>query len=655
MKTGCWKFFLGIFFLCLCGNHALAQIIDFTKENPYRKVFVETDNFGASYLRVLEESYPKVAVDSIRFSMLNDLAYYWHTRDLWKAMAFTKKGLQFTRDKNDILWNGRFKITQGAILLRMEKLDSARIVLEAAKRQVKKEDLPFLNTQLGYVFERKGQLVNAINFAMECLRLGEELQDKKAIALAYSDLSNLFWKQAKYEKGLEYGLASTAIFAQRGINDLDYNFTLYVVGNNYLALNKYDEALQYYENAIAMGERYGFYNNLSDIYISLVDLYAYLDNFELAQVAGENAVKYAELLHNEFMVMRSWLSVGKLQYLQGKYISSIASLQKAINIATEDFGDEFYLSQAYETLGKAYAGNHNYQEAYMAFEAYDKLKNQYFTAEADEKSAQIHAQFDLANKESTILTQVSQLRKQRFQQTLASVLAVMFFLLLLTLFITYKNNIKKSKLLEKQNLEKEFLLKEIHHRVKNNLEVVSSMLSLQAEQIQDPNISGALLESENRVFSMGMIHQNLYLGKNLSTVEMKDYFMKLGTHIVHSFGMRDRVGIQYAMQPVEVNVDVAIPLGLIVNELLTNSLKYAFPKNRKGTIEVCLSQQDENTLILLVKDDGIGQPEKAIKNTGFGTMLVGLLTQQLNGTLEKNTVKGTCFTFSFQVDKANHF
>ena len=223
-----------------------AQIIDFTSENSYNRVFLETDNFGISYLDILEESYPLSKIDTIQFNILNDLAYYWHTRNLTKALRFTKEGLQLTRKKKDTLWEGRFQITEGAILLRMEKLDSARFVLESAMKKVLKKDLPLLYTQLGYVNERQGKLDKAADIAMETFLLGEELKDKRAMAVAFSDLSNLFWKQSRFEKALEYGLKALTLFEERGLSDLDYDFTLYIVGNCYLALNKHEEALNYY-------------------------------------------------------------------------------------------------------------------------------------------------------------------------------------------------------------------------------------------------------------------------------------------------------------------------------------------------------------------------------------------------------------------------
>ncbi len=647
---------LKVVFITLCAilnsGISVAQIVDFSRENPYKKVFVETDNFGASYLSTLENAFEKVEADSVRFSILNDLAYYSHTRNLTKALDYTNKGLELTYLKKDTLWEGRFQITLGAILLRMEKLDSAQVILQDAKSKVQEVDLPFLNTQLGYVFERRGQIDKAADYAVESLRLGDLLNDKKAIALAYSDLSNLFWKQSKFEMGLDYGLKSIAIFDERGMIDLDYGFTLYVVGNNYLALNNYREALNYYQHSIAIGERYGFYNNLCDVYISLVDLNAYLNQFDQAGEAGANAIKYAELLSNDFMVMRSWLSIGKLQILEGKYISAIESLQQSIQIATEDFGDEYYLSQAYEALGRAYAGNHKYKDAYEAFSKYDKLKNEFFTIESDQRISLLQTEFELAQKDSTIEIQETQLKKLGTRQTLITIIASLLLLFLMLLYKMVQTNRSKNKLLQKQNKEKEFLLKEIHHRVKNNLEIVSSLLALQSAEVKNPKVLEAMQKSQHRVHSMSMIHQKLYQGKSLSRIDMKEYFINLGQYIVDSFGEEDRIKIQCDMERIELDVDMAIPIGLIVNELVTNSLKYAFPKNINGLIVIRLAEQ-ESQLQLMVSDNGIGKKYKnKTGGTGFGTQLIQLLTKQLDGKMTLVKDKGTVASFEFQHHKA---
>lgn len=625
------------------------DIVELKKPQSYKKVFVETDNFGPSYLDVLEQAYPKIENDSLKFSVLNDLAYYWHTRDLNKALEFTRIGLDLTRDAKNIPWEGRFQITEAAILLRMEKLDSAYAILQEAKGKVFKKDLPVLITQLGYVFERKGELVRAADYALEAKRLGEELNDFKAIAISYSDLSNLFWKHSKFEKGLEYGLKSIEFFEQRGINDMDYDFALYVVGNNLLELQRYEEALTYYNHSIAMGERYGFYNNLSDAYISLVDLHTFLNQYKDAEIAGEKAVKYAKLLNNNFLLMRSWLSIGKLQLFQGRYITAIDYLKESIEIAGPDFGDKYYLSQAYESLGKAYVGNHNYKGGTESFAVYDSLKNQIFTEASDQRISLLQTEFEIAQKESTIQGMENQLKRQNSQKTLISIIAGLLLVLLVVLYVTYQKDKGKSILLERQNTEKEFLLKEIHHRVKNNLGIVSSLLDLQAAKMKDPKAIEAIEESRNRVYSMSMIHQKLYQGKNLSSIEMKEYFINLSKHILDSFGVEKLIEFDYELDDIELDVDSAIPLGLIVNELLTNSFKHAFPNEKKGKIKIMFQKTGNEKYALEVIDDGIGSNNKTGEplGTGFGTLLIDLLVKQLDGSLSIFNESGTRVKIEF--------
>jgi two-component sensor histidine kinase len=635
-----------IFFAIPYDTHA--QIFDGNRQQPYQKVFIETDDFDSTYLHVLEENWHKPHADTVRFSMLHDLAYYTHTRNLNASKTITEHGLALT--KNNPLWYGRFQITLGSILLRMEKLDTALAVLEDAQTKVEPSDLPFLNTQLGYVYERKGELGRAADYAQQSMRLGELLGDNKAIALAYSDLSNIFWKQSKFQKGLEYGLKSIEIFEQRGIKDLDYDFTLYVVGNNYLELGQYRNAINYYKQAIAVGLQYGFYNNLSDVYISLVELNATLKDFAAAQDAGNNAVKYAKLLENDFMIMRSWLAIGKMQYLNGKYQDAIKSLSTSINVATADFGDEYFLSQAYEALSKAYAKTGNYVLAYNALLKFDALEDQIFTSEADLRISQLQTEYDVAIKESTIKLQKTRLAQQRTQQTIILIITGFLLITMIILYRTHQINKKKNKLLEKQNMEKEFLLKEIHHRVKNNLEIVSGLLSLQSAQISDKVAVEMLQESQNRVQSMGIIHQKLYQGTNLATIEMREYFQNLGTHVLDSFGMGNKITIQYHMEKIDLDIDTAVPLGLIVNELFTNALKYAFTGKKKGLIELKLEKQTSNKLQLQFSDDGVGlKPEGKIKGTGFGKQLINLLCQQLNAKMSQHSENGTAFICEFEI------
>ena len=189
--------------------------------------------------------------------------------------------------------------------------------------------------------------------------------------------------------------------------------------------------------------------------------------------------------------------------------------------------------------------------------------------------------------------------------------------------------------LRQRNAEKEFLIKEIHHRVKNNLQVLSSLLHLQSRQITDETALDAVRAGQNRVDAMGLIHQKLYMGEHVAKVEMKDYLEQFGQNMLDSFGIEnDRVRIEYQVESLYLDVDTAIPLGLIINELVTNSLKYAFPNERAGAVTIALWENEQNHLCLKVSDNGVGQAnaQQDGKSTAFGTNLVQMLSKKLKGT-----------------------
>ncbi|HSI75154.1 MAG TPA: tetratricopeptide repeat protein [Lunatimonas sp.] len=632
--------------------HFPAHHIKCEDQIQYARIFLDTDDLDTSYLDNLEEYLNHTRVDTLRFMAINDLGYHYHTRNLQKSLKIINKGLEEVRVASNELWEGRMQVSQGAILLRMEQLDDAERVLRSALEKIPESETWLLLTNLGYVYERRGNLGKAFEYTTRTLQLGEKYGDLKAKAMAFSDMSNLFWKQGKFEKGVEFGLKSIALFEERGLNDLDFDFTLHVLGNNLVELGRYEEALTYFQRSVMIGEKYGFYNNLSDTYIALTELYSQMGDFEMADKSGQNALKYAELLENDFMIVRSLLSLGKLKTQERDFDSAIRYLRSSLGTAKEDFGDRYHLGLIYQELSKAYEGKNNINDAFKAYKRYHALTQLVFNLEADQRIAQLQTELEVNQKESTISMQSAKLKQQATIQVFILILTGLMIIFMFFLYRVFIRKKKHSLLLEKQNKEKEFLLKEIHHRVKNNLETISSLLSLQTAQIDNQEFQNIMAESQNRVHSMGMIHQNLYQGENLTAIEMKQYFGDLGGYIIDSFNAMDKISFDCAMEPLELDVDRAIPIGLIVNELITNSLKYAFPDNRNGKITIALSETDSH-LFLKVCDDGVGfDGSTGIKGTGFGTQLVKLLTKQLDGNMTLITSRGTEVFFEFQIGKA---
>lgn len=198
--------------------------------------------------------------------------------------------------------------------------------------------------------------------------------------------------------------------------------------------------------------------------------------------------------------------------------------------------------------------------------------------------------------------------------------------------------------------EKEILLKEIHHRVKNNLQVISSLLNLQSRYINDPHALETFKDSQNRVKSMALIHEQLYQSKNLAEVDFEKYVQSLAYDLFVSFGTYSRnIAMKVNIKDISLNIDTAIPCGLIINELISNSLKYAFQAGGDGSIEVGLRPIEDDRYALTVKDSGTAFPKDLdIGNTSsLGLRLVNSLTNQLKGSIALSTCEGTEFTITF--------
>jgi PAS domain S-box-containing protein len=200
--------------------------------------------------------------------------------------------------------------------------------------------------------------------------------------------------------------------------------------------------------------------------------------------------------------------------------------------------------------------------------------------------------------------------------------------------------------------EKEALLKEIHHRVKNNLQVTSSLLRLQAAAITDPAAREMFQETENRIRSMALVHEKLYQSTNLSRIDLADYIRSLADLLYRSAAIApENVAIEVTGSDIHLEIDEAVPCGLIANELLSNALKHAFPGGRRGRIEVHLAERSDGSISMRVSDDGIGlppdfQPDLA---ESLGLHLVQALARQLDGTVElRKRDLGTEFDVIFQ-------
>ena len=198
--------------------------------------------------------------------------------------------------------------------------------------------------------------------------------------------------------------------------------------------------------------------------------------------------------------------------------------------------------------------------------------------------------------------------------------------------------------------EKEALLKEIHHRVKNNLQVVSSLLGLQSRVVTDHETRRMFQESQDRIHSMALLHESLYQSHNLSQIDFPEYIRQLAAHLFHSYGVAaERIHLRTDLDNLSLHLDAAVPCGLIINELISNSLKYGFPDGREGEIRIELREISDGTARLVVADNGIGLKADVdwVNTRSLGLRLVRSLAEQLGAKIEVKSTAGVEVQLAF--------
>jgi len=250
--------------------------------------------------------------------------------------------------------------------------------------------------------------------------------------------------------------------------------------------------------------------------------------------------------------------------------------------------------------------------------------------------------------------------------------AIMFFILVLAVYFARRAMIKerafvRANLELKQEIaehkhadeqvkaslrEKEILLQEIHHRVKNNLQVIISLLRLQSRGIKDQNILTMFQESQDRINSMALVHEKIYYSKDLANIRLRDYVNDLASDLFKSYNLSSGI-VEFKMEieDIPIGIDTSIPCGLIINELLSNSLKHAFPENRRGEIKIDIRSAEAGAIEMIYGDNGIGLPESFDfrKSTGFGfQMIVDLVEYKLMGNIKLIRDGGTKFQIRFK-------
>ncbi|WP_456440667.1 tetratricopeptide repeat-containing sensor histidine kinase [Psychroserpens sp.] len=587
-----------------------------------------------------------------------------NTNDSIKLGYYSRKAVQLSKKLNN--QNALAKSYSYLAIYHKEysKLDSSLYFLNKAKdiyiNQNKELNLADTYMDIKALYTVKADYNQAKEFVYKALEIYEKANNQKGIAQCYAHIGDLLYYENNYNEAIRY--CDKAILILKEINAKEDLALAYRFKANSQLFTGFDmeKALESINTSIDI------YKELRETGIPMMasinwrgNIYKYMERYEEAITDYQSNFDNSKLMRLDRYLIPSLGNIGHVYVMQGKYEKALPYNLKAVNLIkktgrTRNLWENYmHVSEIYESLGDNKNALYYHQLYSSELESY---KDNIILSLENESQAK----YEIGQKNATIMFQDEKISQQKRTKILYSILTALLATILFGVFYNYRKNQNRNQQLETlngeldtKNNQNELLLREIHHRVKNNLELVKSLIALQSAELEDSVTKDAMIASQNRVQSMGIIHQKLYQGENLGSIDMKDYFINLGDGILDTFDADDKVKIECAMEQLDLDVDTAVPIGLIVNELITNALKYAFPEDSKGKIEISLTQSNPEILTLKVVDNGIGKTVgTAPKGTGFGSQLIKLLTQQLNGNMEETHENGTSVLFQFKIKSA---
>ena len=482
-----------------------------------------------------------------------------------------------------------------------------------------------INNHIAITHQYSHDSVNAIKYFRDALRIAERNNDKSTIYLLTQNIARLYFETQQ------------PAFARDLLQHVQQKF-----GPPEKKL-----VLSYYR----------FVNDFLKVYTLLKQFQLAEPYFlQLAAIENENQLRDYD---------RSDIYVNILDYFlaSGQYNRMLPYLKKDQDMA-KAYGSLRNLARLHKLWFSYDTSQHNYKSAVNHLLQVNKLHGEINTQAKDRMTKELQVQFDTKKKEDQIalLDKQSQLEKANLKQAVlvknVTIVGIIGAFIIAGLLyrqnrVKQRNNnliTQKNDQLQHYLTEKEWLLKEIHHRVKNNLQIVMSLLNSQSAYIDNEPALTAIHDSQHRVHAMSLIHQKLYNSENLSSIDMSIYIRELVSYLSESFVTGQRIRFELNVDSLELDVSQAVPLGLILNEAITNAIKYAFPDGRNGIISISLSRASGDQYLLSISDNGIGMPTVVKKTGSLGMTLMKGLSEDLDGIFSIENKNGTSIKISFVHD-----
>lgn len=623
---------------------------------------------AAFYLDKAMANYPKKQWPPILFELLLEIGKIYHDRsfymsaipyletlvaneELHRSTYFQLTGLEILSNSRTLI--GRFELAAQSF----KEMKKLLHTLDAKKHDADS----FINLHVRYYFGMgihyaiQDQFQNALSMFMTAdslLKIGGSMIFKISCMLY---IGNVHAELNQNEKALVY-YKRVEKFIEQG-----YKVDLLQLYDNmaiaYNQLERYEEALFYLDKNLILAREKGDSLVVGYNFRTRAMIFESLGNNEEAYLQISKSIDAYSAAGDVLMVNNAKIYKTNLAILANKMDENIIdeTKQTVMFFDTSGFQEKYF--RALLALGNLYAAKMMFKEAAETYKSYAKLHTEWIKRNFGEQTAAMQTSFetDMYKREAS-LSEALKIQSAKLSKSLNYMTFSVALLLIIVLYLVfvYKKLVKSRRKVQEQNLklakndtEKNLLIKELHHRVKNNLQIVSSLLSLQSKSAKDLSAQNAFKAGKHRVEAMAMIHKYLYTSNQLTDVDIKSYLTRLVESICFSYGYnKNQIDMVIDVEPKHLDVDVAIPLGLIANELVSNAFKHAFNEEVKPQLAVKLCTK--NGLALTIADNGEGIGEfKFVKESGsFGMDLVHSLTQQLHAVLTYNFNSGAVFTLA---------
>jgi two-component sensor histidine kinase len=543
---------------------------------------------------------------------------------------------------------------------------------------------------IGVIYSSRGVPDSSIHYYTKALTLYQQLNDTVHATVLEANLSIIYKDKGIYEKALEYAFnGAKRLETQEPSIALASCYS--TIGLVYLKIGEYDNALYYTYKALSTRKAIGYVKGVGLSYNNLGELFISMKQYDSALVNLERSLAIKRCTGDRKALTSTLNNIGDVLLEQKKYedarqyysesltisrehkniISQTISLNNLAKLALEanDTDRAYqYLEEAEILARQSGALNefrknlelkvrlfnlkNDFRQAFQYAQQLLAIKDSLMTKERAESLMQMQLRYDTEKKEQQIvlLEQRQKINQAEIKtkQTFIDALIIGLCLFAIIVALVYYN----SRVVRRNKEHVEMLLKELHHRVKNNLQILSSVLSLQSQQLKDVSAIQAVKSSEGRVNAMALIHKKLYTGDQNREINIKEYITELVQYLIHTYGFSQKdFNLELHLEEIRIDIDKAIPLGLIINEVVSNAFKYAYIDHENPTLTIYLQVNKDRTITISIRDNGIGFIPAAVDTASgaFGLKMVKTLTRELKGTLDIRTENGTSFCLNIPI------